>query len=119
MTYVDLNPVRARICYSLADSAHTSARTRLDLIAKDRVQVEQSLAPVLCVRGFGVLKLKQGDYLDPSTTLDARSTPASGAQFPARRRPRWRGSVTCKRNGNARFLPSARDTSGPLAPPRF
>ena len=64
MAYVDLNPVRARICDSLEDSAHTSARSRLDSIAKDRQQLDQPLAPVLGLLGFGVLRLKQGDYLD-------------------------------------------------------
>lgn len=64
MAYVDLNPVRARICDSLADSAHTSARARLDSIEKDRDQVDQPLAPVSGVRGFGVLPLKQRDYLE-------------------------------------------------------
>jgi REP element-mobilizing transposase RayT len=64
MAYVDLNPVRARICDSLEDSAHTSARARLDSIAKDRHPVDQPLAPVLGLRGFGMLQLKQRDYLE-------------------------------------------------------
>mgnify|MGYP001224293304 FL=1 len=64
MAYVDLNPVRANICDSLEDSAHTSAKARLDSIEKDQRQVDQPLAPVLGVRGFGVLQLKQRDYLE-------------------------------------------------------
>ncbi len=64
MAYVDLNPVRAGICDSLADSAHTSARTRLDVIETDKQQIDQPLAPVLGLRGFGVLALKQRDYLE-------------------------------------------------------
>jgi hypothetical protein len=64
MAYVDLNPVRAGICDSLEDSAHTSARARLDVIDKDRRQIDQPLAPILGVRGFGVLMLKQRDYLE-------------------------------------------------------
>jgi REP element-mobilizing transposase RayT len=64
MTYVDLNPVRAKICDSLEDSAHTSARKRLDTIEKDRRQAEQPLAPVLGLRGFGVLTIRQRDYLE-------------------------------------------------------
>jgi REP element-mobilizing transposase RayT len=64
MAYVDLNPVRAGICERLEDSAHTSARARLDVIEKDRHQIDQPLAPVLGVRGFGVLMLKQRDYLE-------------------------------------------------------
>lgn len=64
MAYVDLNPVRAKICDSLENAVYTSARARLDVIEKDRHQIDQSLAPVLGLRGFGVLKLKQRDYLE-------------------------------------------------------
>ena len=64
MAYVDLNPVRAKICDSLDDSAHTSARARLGTIEKDRHQADQPLAPVLGLRGFGVLAMKQCDYLE-------------------------------------------------------
>ena len=64
MTYVDLNPVRAKICDSLEESVHTSARARLDSIEKDRHQADQPLAPVLGLSGFGVLTLKQRDYLE-------------------------------------------------------
>jgi len=64
MTYVDLNPVRAKICDNLEDSAHTSARARLDSIEKDRHQIDRPLAPVLGLQGFGVLALKQRDYLE-------------------------------------------------------
>ena len=51
-----------------------------------------------------------------STTLAGRSTPASAVPSVARRRPRWRGSVTPRINGNARFLQSARDTVGRSVP---
>ena len=64
ITYVDLNPVRAGICDSLEDSVHTSARARLDVIEKDRLRIDQPLAPVLGLLGFGVLALKQRDYLE-------------------------------------------------------
>ena len=64
MAYVDLNPVRAGICESLTDSAHTSAKARLDSIAKDGHPVDQPLAPVLGLRGFGVLALDQTGYLE-------------------------------------------------------
>ena len=61
---VDLNPVSAKICESLENSAHTSARTRLDAIEKDQRQGDQPLAPVLGLRGFGVLMLRQRDYVE-------------------------------------------------------
>ena len=64
MTYVDLNPIRARICDSLDDSVHTSARARLDAIEKDRNLADQRLAPVLGVSGLCVLAMSQHDYLE-------------------------------------------------------
>jgi REP element-mobilizing transposase RayT len=64
MAYVDLNPVRAGICDRLEDSVHTSARARLDVIEKDRHQIDRPLAPVFGLHGFGVLSLKQRDYLE-------------------------------------------------------
>ena len=64
MTYVDLNPIRARICDSLEDSLHTSARARLGAIEKDQTRADQPLAPVLGVPGLCVLAMSQRDYLD-------------------------------------------------------
>jgi len=64
MTYVDLNPVRAKICDSLEDSVHTSARARLRKIDQDPGQGVTPLAPVLGLRGFSVLTLRQRDYLE-------------------------------------------------------
>ena len=64
MTYVDLNPVRAGICDSLEDSAHTSARLRLDAIAHDCQKAGTPLAPILGLRGFGVMSIRQSDYLE-------------------------------------------------------
>ena len=64
MTYVDLNPIRARICDSLEDSLHTSARARLGAIEKDQTRADQPLAPVLGVPGLCKLAMSQRDYLD-------------------------------------------------------
>ena len=58
----DLNPVRAKICDNLEDSAHTSARTRLRNIDQDPGQGGSQLAPVLGLRGFSVLTIRQRDY---------------------------------------------------------
>ena len=64
MTYVDLNPVRAKICDNLEESAHTSARTRLRNIDQDPGPAARQLVPVLGLRGFSVLAIRQRDYLE-------------------------------------------------------
>ena len=63
MAYVDLNPVRAKICETLEASAHTSARKRISEIERHAPAASQALAPVAGVRGFGVLAITQADYL--------------------------------------------------------
>jgi len=52
MAYVDLNPVRAEICETLEDSAHTSARLRIHEIAQDAPAAARPLAPIAGIRGF-------------------------------------------------------------------
>ena len=64
MTYVDLNLVRAKICDTLEDSVHTSARTRLRNVDQDPGQGASQLAPVLGLRGFAVFAIRQRDYLE-------------------------------------------------------
>jgi REP element-mobilizing transposase RayT len=64
MRYVDLNPVRAGISDSLEDSAHTSARLRLESIEHNCEKADAPLAPILGLRGFGVLSIRRRDYLD-------------------------------------------------------
>ncbi len=63
MAYVDLNPVRAKICDSLEDSHHTSAKQRMTKIAANSSAGDRSLAPVAGLHGFGVLSMSQADYL--------------------------------------------------------
>ena len=63
MTYVDLNAVRAKICDTLEESHHTSARKRISEIERNAPAAAYALAPVAGVRGVGVLPLTQADYL--------------------------------------------------------
>ena len=63
MAYVDLNPVRAKLCDSLADSHHTSAMRRIAAIEKKPAVGAQPLAPIVGLRGYCVLSISQSEYL--------------------------------------------------------
>ena len=63
MAYVDLNPVRAKICDTLEASVHTSARVRLTEIEQESSAANRPLAPIAGIRGLSVLRMAQGEYL--------------------------------------------------------
>jgi len=63
MAYVDLNPLRAKLCDTLEASKHTSARKRLDEIAQTPALAEAKLAPIAGQRGRCVLALTEIEYL--------------------------------------------------------
>ena len=63
MAYVDLNPVRAKICDTLELSAYTSAVKRLTAIEQESAVAEHPLAPIAGLRGYGVLHMTQIEYL--------------------------------------------------------
>jgi REP element-mobilizing transposase RayT len=63
MAYVDLNPVRAKICDTLEASAHTSARQRLSEIEQEPAAADRPLAPMAGIRGMCVLRMTQAEYL--------------------------------------------------------
>jgi REP element-mobilizing transposase RayT len=63
MAYVDLNPVRAKICDTLEASFHTSARQRLSEIEQESASADRPLAPVVGIRGICVLRMTQAEYL--------------------------------------------------------
>ncbi len=63
MAYVDLNPVRAQLCDTLADAHHTSAKRRLANIEKSPAQSRLALGPIAGIPGRGVLGLNLAEYL--------------------------------------------------------
>ncbi len=67
MAYVDLNPVRAKICDTLEASKHTSAHERLTEIERESAAAARPLAPIAGIRGLSVLRMTQAEYL---TLLD-------------------------------------------------
>jgi len=62
MAYVDLNPVRAALCETLEDSAHTSARQRLKQHEAEPVAGEV-IAPIAGVGGQCAVGITATDYL--------------------------------------------------------
>jgi REP element-mobilizing transposase RayT len=63
MAYVDLNPVRAKICDTLEASKHTSAHERLTEIERESAAAARPLAPIAGIRGLSVLRMTQAEYL--------------------------------------------------------
>src|SRR3546814_7360442 len=59
---VDLNPVRAALCDTLEDSAHTSARQRLKQHETEPAAGE-AIAPIAGVAGQSVVGITATDYL--------------------------------------------------------
>lgn len=64
MAYVDLNPVRAKMCDTLMDSHHTSAKLRLQKIEAEPRQATLPLGPIAGKVGLAVLRMNQSEYLD-------------------------------------------------------
>ena len=64
MAYVDLNPVRAKMCNTLEDSHHTSACLRLKEIEEEVQRATIPLGPIAGMRGLAVLRMSQSEYLD-------------------------------------------------------
>lgn len=64
MAYVDLNPVRAKMCDTLEDSHHTSARQRLKKLAEEPKHATLALGPISGMPGFAVLRMSQSEYLE-------------------------------------------------------
>src|SRR3990167_2452922 len=62
MAYVDLNPVRAALCETIEDSAHTSARRRLEQDDAEPASREV-IQPIAGVRGPCVVGMTATEYL--------------------------------------------------------
>jgi hypothetical protein len=62
MAYVDLNPIRAGLCRSLPDSAHTSIPLRLAACA-DPATAQQPLLPIVGIAAEGAPEMSSFDYV--------------------------------------------------------
>ena len=85
MAYVDLNPVRAKICDTLEASVHTSARQRLTKIEQESAAADRPLAPIAGIRGMCVLRMTQAEYLSlvDYTGRQIRADKRGGIEGPA------------------------------------
>ena len=63
MTYVDLNPVRAKVADSLGKSKNTSIRLRMDAISKNSALANQRLSPIAGLATFQLPNLSEADYI--------------------------------------------------------
>ena len=64
MTYVDLNPVRAKIVGSLGKSKNTGIKLRMKKIAKNHALAHDPLAPIASLTTFHLPKLSDAKYID-------------------------------------------------------
>jgi hypothetical protein len=108
MAYVDLNPVRAKICDSLEESHHTSAKQRIAAIADNPSASDRALAPIIGLLGFGVLSISQEDYLALVDFTGRQIRPDKRGAIMVHPRRRCDGWDTARTNGLDRSWPWVR-----------
>ncbi len=63
MTYVDLNPVRAKMAQGVSTSKHTSVQARFQAIRNDPQEAHKPLLPIVGVQSFN-LNITVADYIE-------------------------------------------------------